>query len=228
VLDRELRLGHAGFAGATRGEDDALWLADRAGPLARFPIEENLRPRALETIDALRRAGIVPAIVSGDAPARVENIAARLGIDDWAARQSPEAKLRLVRVEQAAGAVVLAVGDGSNDAAALAAADVSAVPPGGTDLARTHAGLVLSRGLQDLPRARELAERARAILAANRRWSLAWNLGAMPFAALGFVPPWLAAIGMSVSSLAVVLNTLRIRERTGARPPAARLRERAA
>jgi Cu2+-exporting ATPase len=228
VLDRELRLGHAGFTGAAQHEDDALWLADQAGPLARFPIEESLRPRALETIDALRGAGVMPAIVSGDAAVRVENIAARLGIEDWAARQSPEAKFRRVRAEQAAGAVVLAVGDGSNDAAALAAADVSAVPPGGTDLARAHAGLVLLHGLPDVPRARELALRARAIMAANRRWSLVWNLGAIPFAALGFVPPWLAAIGMSVSSLAVVLNTLRIRERTGARPPAARLRERAA
>jgi len=209
---RELRFGRAGFACAAAADDDVLWLADAEGPLARIPVVETLRPHATEAVAALRVAGIAPAIISGDAPGRVRDVAAQLGIDDWAARQSPEDKLARVRAEQAAGVRVLAIGDGSNDAAALAAADVAAVPSGGTDLARTHAGLALLRGLEDLPAARELAVRARAILLANRRWSLLWNLGAIPFAALGLVPPWLAALGMSASSLAVVLNTLRIRE----------------
>ncbi len=225
---RALRLGRAGFACAVEADDDALWLADAQGPLARIPIVETLQPRAAETIAALRASGIAPAIVSGDAPSRVREVAAQLDIDDWAARQSPEDKLARMRAEQAAGAVVLAIGDGSNDAAALAAADVAAVPAGGTDLARTHAGLALLHGIESLPAARALALRARAILLANRRWSLAWNLGAIPFAALGFVPPWLAAIGMSASSLAVVLNTLRIREPWHAATARATLRTRTA
>jgi Cu2+-exporting ATPase len=216
---RELRLGRAGFACARDEDDGALWLADAEGPLARLPIDETPRARARETIEALRDAGVVPAIVSGDTPARVRAVATRLGIHDWAARQSPEAKLARVRAEKAAGAVVMMVGDGSNDAAALAAADVSVAPPGATGLAQTHAGLALLRGLEDLPPARELALRARDILLVNRRWSLVWNLGAIPFAALGFVPPWLAAIGMSASSLAVVLNTLRIGRQAASAPP---------
>ncbi len=214
VGPRELRLGRAGFACAGGEDDDALWLADGAGPLARMPVRERLRPRAAAAIAALRSAGVAPAIVSGDAPARVRAVAMRLGIEEWAARQSPQEKLARVRAGQANGAVMMMVGDGSNDAAALAAADVSIAAPRATGLAQAHAGLALLRGLEDLPRARELASRAHAILLVNRRWSLAWNLGAIPFAALGLVPPWLAAIGMSVSSLAVVLNSLRIRDET--------------
>lgn len=191
-------------------------LLDKTGTLTesatRGSAQETLRTDAVEAVAALRGTGMVPVIVSGDAPDRVAAIAARLDVDDWAARQSPADKLARVRAEQAAGAVVLMVGDGSNDAAALAAADVSATPVEGADLAKAHADLALLRGLAGLPLARALATRARDILLQNRRWSLAWNLGAVPFAALGFVPPWLAAIGMSVSSLAVVLNTLRMRE----------------
>lgn len=228
VGGRDLRLGRGGFTHVADDDDDALWLADGEGPLARIPVTETLRPGAATTVAALRASGLAPAIVSGDAPSRVGAVAAQLGIDDWEARQSPEAKLERVRAEQASGAVVMAVGDGSNDAAALAAADVAAVPPGGTDLARTHAGLVLLHGLEDLPTARELAQRAREILRVNRRWSLVWNLGAVPFAALGFVSPWLAAVGMSVSSLAVVLNTLRIRAQARESPATTSLQARPA
>lgn len=209
VEGRRLRLGHAAFAEAER-EDDALWLADGEGPLARLPLSENLRADARACIDSLRDAGI--ALVSGDAPGRVQAVAQRLGIDTWHARQSPADKLARVREAQAIGAVVLAVGDGGNDAAALAAAEVSATPGDAVDLARARADLLLPGGLAGLPLARALSVCAVQILMQNRRWSLAWNLGAVPFAALGFVPPWLAAAGMSLSSLAVVLNTLRIRE----------------
>lgn len=228
VDGRDLRLGRSAFAGVAEDDGDALWLVDADGPLARMPVTEALRSGAAATVAGLRDAGLRPAIVSGDAPRRVAAVAARLGIEDWAARQSPADKLARVRAEQASGAVVMAVGDGSNDAAALAAADVAVVPPGGTNLAQTHAGLVLLRGLDDLLPARALARRARGILLANRRWSLVWNLGAVPFAAMGFVPPWLAAIGMSVSSLAVVLNTLRIRDAHPSTPPPPALQARVA
>jgi len=123
---------------------------------------------------------------------------------------------------------VLAVGDGGNDAAALAATDVSATPGDAVDLARARADLLLPGGLAGLPLARALSVQAIRILAQNRRWSLVWNLGAIPFAALGFIPPWLAAIGMSLSSLAVVLNSLRVRETRALDEPTMALRERAA
>lgn len=211
IAGRVFKLGRGGFINGVDVDDDALWLADAAGPVACFPVVEALHPRAANVVATLRAAGLSPALLSGDAPSRVQAAAAQLGIEDWAARQSPVDKLARVQRERAAGHVVLAVGDGGNDAAALAAADVSAVPAGGTDLARSHADLALLRGIDSLPLLRAVALRARAIVLQNRRWSLVWNLGAVPFAALGFVPPWLAALGMSASSLAVVLNSLRIR-----------------
>jgi len=102
------------------------------------------------------------------------------------------------------------VGDGSNDAPVLAAADVSAALGGGTGLAQAQADLLLlDDRLGGLARARSVANEVRQIVAQGRRWSLVYNLCAVPFAAFGFVPPWLAGIGMSLSSLAVVLNALR-------------------
>ena len=228
IAGRALRLGHGGFACHADAVDDALWLADDDGPLARLPVAETLRPHAAAVVAALRASGLAPALASGDAPSRVRIVAERLDIEDWSARQSPADKLARVRGEQAAGHVVLVVGDGSNDAAALAAADVSAVPAGSTDLARGHADFAMLRGIDGLPVMRRLALRARAVMLQNRRWSLLWNLGAVPFAAFGFVPPWLAAIGMSLSSLAVVLNSLRVRDARPHDGPPMALHERTA
>jgi Cu2+-exporting ATPase len=227
VDGRPLRLGHAAFAEADR-DDDALWLSDGKGPIARFPIVEGVREAACACVDSLRAAGVACALVSGDAPSRVRTIATRLGIDECHARQSPVDKLARVREAQAKGHVVLAVGDGGNHAPALPAAEVTATPGDAVDLARARADLLLPGGLAGLPLARALSVQAIRILAQNRRWSLVWNLGAIPFAALGFVPPWLAAIGMSLSSLAVVLNSLRVRETRALDEPTMALRERAA
>jgi Cu2+-exporting ATPase len=228
VAGRALRLGRGGFACDADAADDALWLADDEGPLARFPVAETLRPHAAAVVAALHASGLAPALMSGDVPSRVRAVAEWLGIEDWSARQSPADKLLRVRREQSAGRVVLVVGDGGNDAAALAAADVSAVPGGSTDLARGHADFAMLRGIDGLPVMRGLALRARAVVLQNRRWSLLWNLGAVPFAAFGLVPPWLAAIGMSLSSLAVVLNSLRVRDARPQDDPPMALQERAA
>ncbi|HEX6613676.1 MAG TPA: HAD-IC family P-type ATPase, partial [Rhodanobacteraceae bacterium] len=228
IAGHELRLGRAGFAAAPDRDDDALWLADECGPLARLPISEGLRADARACVEGLREAGLECALASGDTPERVRAIAARLGIGRWSARLSPADKLAAVRAAQAGGARVLAIGDGGNDAAALAAADVSATPGAAVDLVRSRSDLLLPGGLAGLPLARALSVRAVRILAQNRRWSLVWNLGAVPFAAAGLVPPWLAALGMSLSSLAVVLNTLRIRDQHAPRPRPAALCERTA
>ncbi|HEX7380963.1 MAG TPA: HAD-IC family P-type ATPase, partial [Nevskiaceae bacterium] len=213
VIGRRLRLGRADPSADPAADDDgALWLTDDAGPLAHFPVREAPEPDAARTVAALRMAGLMPIILSGDAAARVERVARTLGVARWAARQSPDDKRARVRAEQATGEVVLVVGDGSNDAQALEAADASAVTAGATDLARRRADLVLASGLSGLATVRSTATRMAHITRTNRRWALAWNLGAVSLAALGFIPPWLAMAGMAVSSLVVVLNTLRIRD----------------
>ncbi len=223
------RLGRPHAAGAT-DDGEALWLEDERGTLARFALAETLRPGAGRVLDDLDRDGIAVRILSGDAPARVETIAARLGITAWQARQSPQDKHRRVLDLQRRGHAVLVVGDGNNDAAALAAADVSASLVDATDLARQQADVLLEGTLDGLPVARRMARRARRTLHQNRAWGLAWNLVAVPFAAAGLVPPWLAALGMSASSLLVVLNVLRMQlpAGTSGTPGLRRLRERTA
>lgn len=216
VEGRQLRLGRAGFVnelGAkleARGDDDALVLGDSHGVLAAFHLHEQARDTARHTIDTLRRDGITVLITSGDAEPRVAAMAYRLGVTEWSSRQTPADKLARLQRARDAGHVILVAGDGSNDAPVLAAADVSAAFSSGTDLAQSHADLILLDGrLEGLIDALSLARQTVSIVAQSRRWALVYNLCAVPFAALGFVPPWLAAIGMSLSSLMVVLNTLR-------------------
>ena len=221
VDGRTLRLGRAHFALPAglvdeKLADDALVLADDRGALARFHSHEQPRADAGSTLGQLRYEGVRPCIASGDTADRVSALATRFDIDDWHARQLPADKLTLLRSLQAGGHTVLAVGDGSNDAPLLAAADVSAALASGTDLAQAQADLLLLDGrLDGLLQARTIAVRLHEVVAQSRRWALLYNLIAVPFAAFGLVPPWLAAIGMSLSSLLVVLNAMRVgRERS--------------
>ncbi|HET6555580.1 MAG TPA: cation-translocating P-type ATPase [Dyella sp.] len=209
---RDLRLGRVEFAlPAGMAFDERVWLADDDGALAAFCLREELRADAARTLDALRQHGITPVLASGDAPTRVAGIAQMLDIVEWHARQKPADKLSRLQQARHDGHVTLAVGDGTNDAPVLAGADVSAAIATGTDLAQAHADLLLLHGrLHGLVEAREISRQIRQVIAQGRRWSLGYNLCAIPFAALGLLPPWLAAIGMSLSSLAVVLNAWRI------------------
>lgn len=212
---RELRLGRAGFALAGQaippGLEAATVLAADGRVLAAFRLAERLRPGARELLAGLAADGLGIEILSGDAPGRVAPVAARLGVSEWHAGQRPADKLARLEALRARGARVMAVGDGINDAPVLAGADVAVALASGTELAQASSDIVLVGGhLEALGRARRLALEAMAILRQNQRWSLGYNLVAMPFAALGFVPPWLAALGMSLSSLVVILNALRI------------------
>ncbi len=226
VDGRVLRLGRARFALASNPMDarlaeDALVLADEHGALARFHFHEQPRTDARSTLRQLRREGVGLSVASGDSADRVAALATRLDIDDWHARQLPTDKLARLRSLQADGHTVLAVGDGSNDAPLLAAAEVSAALTSGTDLAQSQADLLLLDGrLDGLLQARAIAVRLHEVVGQSRRWALLYNLIAVPFAAFGLVPPWLAAIGMSLSSLVVVLNALRVgRERAANADP---------
>jgi Cu2+-exporting ATPase len=229
VGGRRLRLGHAAYA--ISGEldraqagtidpalDDALVLADHDGVVATFRAAEEVRPGVREAVAALVRSGVVVSIASGDALSRVAKIAHELGIERFAAALTPQAKLARLESLRAGGARVIAVGDGINDAPLLAGADVGVAIGSGTDLARASGDIVLvDSRLDGLVEARAVAQHTLAILAQNRRWALGWNFAAVPLAALGFVPPWAAAAGMSASSLAVVLNALRIGRANGGR-----------
>src|SRR5699024_9935540 len=152
VAGRTLLLGRPANPGDDTGE--ALWLHDAAGTLARFAVHEALRPGTAHALRALADAGIGIELVSGDAPERVRTIAGQLGIRQWQAPRTPADTQPVTRARQAEGRVVLMRGDGSNHAAALAAADVSACPRDATDTARRHAGLLLGRSLADLLTAR--------------------------------------------------------------------------
>ncbi|HOX70577.1 heavy metal translocating P-type ATPase [Dokdonella sp.] len=216
IIDgRKLRLGHAGFAltagVADTSLDDAVVLADDSGVIAAFHLTERLRPGAKAAVDALVADGLSIEICSGDAPTKVAAAAAQLGIKHWHARLRPADKLARLSALHADGARVIVVGDGINDAPILAAADVAVSFASGADLAQASSDIVLAGDRLDaLGCARRIARETLRVLRQNQRWALAYNLLAVPFAALGFVPPWLAAIGMSASSLVVVLNALRI------------------
>lgn len=213
VEGMDWRLGRAGFA-AAREDDDALWLGDGTRAVARFEIREALRPDAREALDRLRAQGLRLHLASGDAPSRVDRAAAELGIDAVRARQTPEDKLAYARALQAEGRVVAMVGDGLNDAPVLAGADVSIAIGSGAALAQRAADLVLaSHSLLRLAQAVELSHRTRRVIRQNLAWALGYNLLALPAAVMGHVPPWLAALGMAISSLTVTLNALRLTRR---------------
>ncbi|MCX7562369.1 heavy metal translocating P-type ATPase [Xanthomonadaceae bacterium XH05] len=204
------RLGHAAFA-ASRADDGALWLGDGEHAVARFVISDALRPDAADAIAGCEALGLVCELLSGDGEAAVAGAAGELGIARHAARRTPEQKLERIRELQRGGHVVLMVGDGINDAPVLGGADVSIAMHEGAALAHGAADVVLTaKHLARVPQAIATARRARATMRQNLAWALGYNALALPFAAAGWVEPWLAALGMAVSSLIVTLNALRL------------------
>jgi Cu2+-exporting ATPase len=204
------RLGQAGFAGGAT-DDDALWLGDGRRPVARFALADVARSDAPGAVAMLRELGLDVHLASGDAEATVARFAGRVGIDHAAGRQTPQSKLALVRALQERGRIVLMVGDGLNDAPVLAGADVSIAVAEGTALAQRAADMVMTGpSLARIPAAIDLARRTRRVIRQNLAWAMGYNLLALPLAALGLVTPWLAALGMAVSSLTVTLNALRL------------------
>ncbi len=189
-------------------------LGDESGPVAAFVVADELREDARPTIEALRALGLDLQLASGDRDAAVRGAAAQLGIATARGRLRPEQKLKLVRELQSRGRRVLMVGDGINDGPVLAAADVSAAMGHGSGIAHAASDLLLLRDtLSALPQSVVIARRTLAIMSQNLRWAAAYNMAAVPLAALGFMPPWVAALGMSLSSLMVVLNAQRIGRR---------------
>jgi P-type Cu2+ transporter len=190
---------------------DAVLLGSAAGPAAAFAIADTLRGDAREAVEQLRALGLEVLIASGDREQAVQAAAAALGIRDARARLTPEEKLAIVRDLQARGRRVLMIGDGINDGPVLAAAQVSCAMAQGSAVAQSAADLMLlNPSLVALARSVVIARRALLIMRQNMRWAFGYNLAGVPLAALGLIAPWVAAIGMSLSSLAVVLNGARL------------------
>ncbi len=186
-------------------------LGDERQLLAEFHLADTLRPEAPQAVHDLHSLGLSVCLLSGDAAATVASIAGRCRIGTWWARQAPAAKLEQVQGVIAAGRRVLMVGDGINDAPVLKGATVAAAMGRGSVLAQASADLVLANDdLGSLPLAIDVARRTLRIMRQNLAWAAAYNFCAVPLAALGLVPPWAAAIGMSLSSMIVVLNALRL------------------
>jgi Cu2+-exporting ATPase len=192
-------------------DDGAIVLGNSTGELARFELGDAPRADSATAVAALQDQGLQTEILSGDALSAVRCIAEHCGIRIFAARQSPQDKLAHVRQLTTQGEFVAMVGDGINDAPVLGGSGVSIAMGRGSALTLASADVILvGDSLQAFPAAIGLARRAKGIIRQNLLWAAGYNLTAMPLAALGWVPPWLAAIGMSLSSIVVVLNSLRL------------------
>ena len=227
VDERTTRLGRPAWVGALfaatvsvpQGDAPVTWilLGDTRGPLAWISLRAELREDAARTIAALRSLHIESSLSSGDpSQSEVDRIGRELGIDDRLAGASPADKVEAVRALQRHGEVVAAVGDGVNDAPLLGVAQVSIAIASGADLARVSADAVLTgERLGVLAEAVTTARRTRRVIRQNLVWAAGYNALALPLAVTGNLPPYLAAIGMSASSLVVVCNALRLRRIRG-------------
>jgi Cu2+-exporting ATPase len=222
---RNIRFGSPEWSAALSGSDPeapsssshasclTALLADEHGALAWFDFKIPLRPKARGVIQWLDEQGFTSALLSGDPSLHsVESVASELRIKDAQAGTSPESKLSALEDWIAKGDTVLAVGDGINDAPLLGRAQVSIAMGSGSDLARLSADTVLlDDRLESIPLALDWARRSRRIMHQNFAWAVGYNLCVLPLAATGLLAPYAAAIGMSLSSLLVVGNSMRLR-----------------
>lgn len=190
-------------------------LANTQGIIAIYGLSDTLRPQSAELIAFLKRNGIQPIMLTGDHQSAAQNIAAQVGIDKIYAAQLPADKLHIMKQTQQGDTgkrIVGMVGDGINDAAVLAGADCAITTQGAAALASAGSDIILlTPELNAIESAINTAHKTHAIIKQNLIWAVGYNLLAIPAAAMGYVPPWLAAIGMSLSSLLVVLNALRLK-----------------
>ncbi|MBL0666341.1 cadmium-translocating P-type ATPase [Aeromonas jandaei] len=209
------RIGSASWLGIESDDNAqhglAIYLADEQQLLARFDLDDTLRPDAKALIDAFKAAGLQTTILTGDSSSQADEIARTLGVDELVKGVTPDGKLAYLKAREAEGEISIMVGDGINDAPVLAGAHASFAMAGGTDLAKNSAdAILLADDLSRLLDARTLALRTRKIIIENFTWSIGYNLLVLPLAACGWLPPYLAAAGMSLSSLIVVTNSMRL------------------
>ncbi len=214
---KTLRLGRrdwCGDASAAADDNPELWLSIEGEKPLRFAFADALRVDAKAVIYELKQRGYAVSLLSGDREPAAAGIAAALGITDFHARVTPVEKHQMVEALRQQGKHVLMIGDGLNDAAALAAADVSMSPSSALDITQNAADIVF-RGEKLAPvlEALTIAKRAHRLVKENFALSLGYNIIAVPLAMMGLVTPLIAAIAMSVSSLLVVANAQRLNRR---------------
>ncbi|MEO0990353.1 MAG: heavy metal translocating P-type ATPase, partial [Pseudomonadota bacterium] len=210
----EVRLGRATWVGAEDPAErgPATWLRIGNDAPVQISFRDALRPGAADAVKALKAQGFGVMLLSGDGAAPVRDMARTLGIDDWQADVRPEDKSDVITALQTDGAKVLMVGDGLNDTVALAGAHVSLSPASALDAARVASDMVLlGQDLSVLGDALATARSAQVRIRENFAVATLYNAVAVPIALLGFATPLAAALAMSLSSISVSLNALRVR-----------------
>ena len=218
VDGKTVRIGNAGFVGdtpaldGTEGVETTIWIADDRGVLGALCLADPLRPTATGAVAELKRAGVHTVLLSGDAPAVVERLGVELGVDEALGGIRPEQKAQVVRSRMAEGERVAMVGDGINDAPALATADVGFAMGTGTDIAMETAAVTLMRPDPTLvPAAIDASQATLRKIKHNLFWAFVYNVVGIPAAALGYLSPTLAAAAMAMSSVCVVSSSLLLR-----------------
>jgi len=216
-----LRLGSAGFCGLaeadlvaqqrTVADTPCAYLVDTQGWLATFVLDEGVRDDARGVMTALAELGLKTRLLSGDKLAAVQRVAVPLGIADWVAQASPETKLAHLTQWQAQGERIAMVGDGLNDGPVLARADCAFALGHGAALSQAQSDFVVQSGrLSDVVLTTLLARKTLRVVRQNLWWAALYNILAVPMALFGWMPPWLAGLGMAFSSLWVIGNALRL------------------
>lgn len=216
----KLRLGSARFCNVEASPSDVMqvWLADDLGWIARFELDETVRADAVKAIATLQAKGFALHMLSGDRDATALNVASRLGIDTGRVQGdcTPQTKLKLLQALQQRGRKVLMVGDGLNDGPVLAAANVSVAVGLAVPLAQAQADFVMPGAqLLMLPAMLNHARRTMRIVRQNLWWAAIYNAICVPLALVGWLPAWLAGLGMALSSLLVIANAARLAQLKG-------------
>jgi P-type E1-E2 ATPase len=197
-----------------KGADTRVYLADEKALLACFIISDQIRSSAKPAVQALQRLGIDVYLVSGDLTETVAEIAAAVDIDHYRGECLPEEKVAFIQNLQEKHVNVAMVGDGINDAPALAGAKIGIAAAKGTDIAMESADIVLLReNLQLIPKALILSKETFKTIKLNLIWAIAYNLVVLPSAFFGFLHPIFSAGAMAFSSVCVVLNSLQLKRR---------------
>ncbi|SDG94346.1 Cu2+-exporting ATPase [Vibrio xiamenensis] len=210
--NQHLRIGRRAFAAPYLEEsfESSVYLSLDGKAIARFDYHDPIRDDAKPMIASFQALGVKVTLLSGDNSENCHRVARETGIEQVVSAASPEQKLAYLQ-QMPAESVTMMVGDGINDAPTLAGAHLSVAMGGGTDIAKSSADMVLlGDKLSQLIKARELALKTRTIIRENLAWALGYNALVLPLAVCGWIAPYFAVLGMSVSSIIVVSNSLRL------------------